>query len=157
MFLIGLLFRRWWGGWFQPNHLEKVIFAYPLSFLTAFSCTFNIYASLVFALIIGTSFNNPFHSWGMGMGFDRPGKSTLACIAVMGGSYGFFTTLAAIDLAYFTQNNWFLLYALNGFLSPVVYYLCWRYNFKPSIFGGFLDGTCTAPSECALGLLLFGV
>jgi len=154
----GLVFRRVCGGaWGGMPHMVKVILAYILAFLASYAQTNNLYASITFGLIIGTSFNNPMHSWGMGMG-DTPSRPPLACIAVMGSSYGAFTTLAAAGLYYWTGDVLYWWYAANGFAIGFVYYTF--HKFYPqgfTLWGGFLDGTRTAPAECLLGALLLGV
>ena len=121
--IIGLIYRRIWGGFYAPPHIIKVLFAYPLAFSACFLQTGDLYASVTFGIIIGTSFNNPCHAWGQGMGSD-PTKPAWKCIAVMGGSYGLFTTMAAAGLVYFTHNILYSFYGLSGFLSPIAYSLC---------------------------------
>ena len=155
--IIGTFFRRWWGGWLNPNHILKVLLAYPLAFLSAYAQTGNIYASATFAAIIGTAFNNPLHSWGMGMG-DTPSRPAWQCVLVMGGSYGAFTTLAAAGLVYWTDDVLYWWYGANGFLAAAAYYAFHKlYPKGYTLWSGFLDGTLTAPAECVLGALLLGV
>ena len=168
-FPIGFIFRRYWGGWQVPPHMVKVTLAYLLASLIGLFVIHGLYAALAFGVIIGTAFLNPFHSWGMGMGFDNSGKSTLACAAVMGGSYGFFTALAAVVVWFLTKDVGYVWYAAAGFLVPVPYILAWIVAIKRGYatdptkmqflkIGGewFIDSP-TAVGECFLGALLFCV
>ena len=168
-FPLGILFRRWWGGWHVPPHMVKVIIGYVLALAIGFFIINGLYAALAFGLIIGTAFMNPFHSWGMGMGYDGSGKSTLACAAVMGGSYGFFTSLAAAAVWFLTKDLGYVWYAATGFLVPVPYILAWivavkrGYLTDPTkmqffkIAGEWFIDSPTAIGECFLGALLFCV
>lgn len=167
--IIGFFFRRIWGGFYVPQHMVKVAIVYVLSLAIGLFVIPNLYAALWFGAVIGTAFLNPCHSWGMGMGFDRPGKSTLACAAVMGGSYGAFTTLAIMPVVYLTKDVGFAWYAFAGFLTPIPYILAWivagkrgyatdktKMNFF-KIGGQWFIDSPTAVGECFLGALLFCV
>ena len=165
--LFGLVFRRNWGGWCVPPHVVKTILAFFGSFAVAFALTGNLYASLAFGVIIGAAFLNPFHGWGMGMGFDNSGKSTLACVGVMGGSYGAFTSAASAALCYFTRDLGWAPWGVSGFLVPVGYLIAWRvalalgYPQKPfsflKIFGNYFIDSPTAIGECFLGAVLWSL
>ena len=168
-FLSGAVFRRWWGGWQGPSHIVKVLVGYAMMILVGLFAIHNLYASLAFGAIIGTAFLNPFHSWGMGMGYDESGKSTLACVAVMGGSYGFFTVLAACAVWYLTRDMGFAWYGAAGFLVPAPYILAWiiavnrGYLTDPTkmhflkIGGEWFIDSPTAIGECFLGAILFSL
>lgn len=168
-FPIGVVFRRYWGGWQVPPHMVKVALAYLLASLIGLFVIHVLYVAIAFGLIIGTAFLNPFHSWSMGMGYDGSGKSTLACAAVMGGSYGFFTALAAGAVWYFTRDMGFVWYGAAGFLVPAPYIVAWivavargyRTDSTKMQFlkiGGewFIDSP-TAIGECFLGAILFSL
>lgn len=165
--ILGLIFRRNWGGWCVLPHIVKVLLAYLLSGTLAFVLTHNLHASLAFSGIIGAAFLNPFHSWGMGMGFDNSGKSTLACVAVMGGSYGAFTAAAAASLVYITHDWGWAEWGVTGFLAPIGYLLGWLeaeecgYPSKPftflKIFGNYFIDSPTAIGECFLGAILWSL
>ncbi|MDE1901534.1 MAG: hypothetical protein KGI37_07820 [Alphaproteobacteria bacterium] len=161
--VMGCFFRRWWGGWHVPAHWVKIVVGYALSFFIGLFYTGDLLAAAGFGAVIGSAFLNPFHSWGMGMGFDNSGKSTWACAGVMGGSYGAYTTLAAVLMWSVTGDAWQMLYAVAGFLVPLPYILAWLvYRKWPALFHLPLAGVLfidspTAVGECCLGMLLFGV
>lgn len=172
-FPIGIFFRRCWGGWHVPAHIVKVLAGYALAIIIGLFVIHGLYAALAFGVIIGTAFLNPLHSWGMGMGFsdnDRSsGKSTLACIAVMGTSYGFFTAGAACAVWALNGDARYLPYGMAGFLVPIPYLIAWivaekrGYLTNPSAMNFFKIGgewfidSPTAIGECFLGALLFSV
>lgn len=172
--IFGAFYRRFWGGWEGASfpHMVKVIMGYAFMFGLAFEVTRNLYAALAFGAIMGTTFLNPFHSWGMGMGYADTSKSTLECCLVMGSSYGFFTTLGAAALVYFTHHSAYVFYAATGFLSWLPYLISWKvflriflvkknpmtfeqfWQTTPGVW--FIDGP-TAVGELALGALLFSL
>lgn len=169
-FPIGAIFRRCWGGWHVPPHIVKVIIGYVLAYLLALFVTHNLWAATAFSATIGTSFLNPLHSWGMGMGYDDGSrKSTLACAAVMGGSYGAFTALAAVLVWYITGMTGCLWFGIMGFLTPVAYILGWIFAIRRgyltdptkmqffNIFGQWFIDSPTAIGECFLGALLLSL
>ena len=168
--IIGGFFRRFWGGWENIfPHIVKVVMGYAFMFAIAFFVTRNLYAAICFGVVMGTAFLNPLHSWGMGMG-AAPGRSLAACVAVMGGSYGIFTSCAAAGLVYFTGHIVYLLYAITGSLTPLGYIFgYWFFNkFRKNPDGTyrpiwqtspgvwFLD-VPTAVGEVGIGMLLFSL
>lgn len=168
-FPLGAIFRRIWGGWHVPPHMVKVVIGYMLATFIGLFFIPNLYAALAFGAIIGTAFLNPLHSWGQGMGFDGSGKSTWACAAVMGGSYGAFTAIAAAVVGFLTKETWIAWYAAMGFLIPIPYILAWivavkrGYLTNPAkmqflkIGGEWFIDSPTAIGECFIGALLFGL
>jgi hypothetical protein len=121
--IVGAFYRRAFGGWETASilHIVKVIIGYVLMFGLAFEATHhNIYAALAFSGIMGSAFLNPLHSWGMAMG-GAAGRPLWACVAVMGGSYGLFTTFASVTLVYITNRLVYAPYAITGFLTPLGY------------------------------------
>lgn len=124
---VGIPFRRWWGGWEAPNHFVKLILGFVLAFIACFLVTENWHAASAFSICIGMAFLNPFHSYGQGMGLDQPGKSTLKCILVMGGSYSMYTVPAGLLVAYLTHDPIYLLYCLHGAAIPFIYLASWLF------------------------------
>jgi hypothetical protein len=172
--IIGAFFRRFWGGWEGASfpHMFKVVLGYVLMTALALDITHNLYAALAFGGVMGTALLNPFHAWGMGMGYADTSKSTLGCCLVMGGSYGAFTTLGAAVLVYFTHHSMYVFYAATGFLTWLPYLISWKVflwffetNKNPMAFEQFwqtspgvwlVDGP-TAVGELCLGALLFSL
>lgn len=166
---VGAVFRRWWGGWHVHSHILKVLVGYSLSLSVGMFVIHGFYAALAFGLVVGSAWLNPLHSWGMGMGYDKSGKSTLACISVMGGSYGLFSALAAGLTCWLSKDMGYAWYALTGFLVPFPYFLAWIWAVRRGYLtdptkmqflkiGGqwFIDSP-TAIGECFLGALLLSM
>lgn len=163
-FVAGAFFRRWWGGWQSPSHWTKLPVGFVVSAVVAVICLRSEPSAAVFGLALGATWLNPFHSYGMGMGFSADdklaNKSTLKCVAVMSGSYGFCTTVAALAAFVFGANPYVLAYAPTGILVSVPYLMAWEVYYRfpkiPNVqlFGAtFIDGA-TAVGECFLGAIL---
>ncbi len=159
--LIGCVFRRCWGGWHVPAHMLKVAVGYLLAFLSALFSTGSIEAAFAVSVVIGTAFLNPCHGWGQNMGFNGSGRSMPACVAVMGGSYGFFTVLAAVAV-YLIAGQTHAFMAVSGFLVPFPYLVSWKLSQRyPNVFhlpiaGQLFIDSPMSVGECFIGALLLG-
>lgn len=171
----GAFCRRWWGGWEAPNHYLKLLVAVILALLVGILYFSTTKAAIAFGLIVGLGFLNPFHSYGQRMG--NGGQTLFTSLAVMAGSYGVVTFLAAAA-AYLLGGGLITLFFAPIGLFPAIYYALswmvfnkflknadgtfkkfWHTNDK-TINGvvtqeWFIDGP-TAVGECALGACLIG-
>lgn len=171
----GIFFRRWWGGWEAPNHYVKLGTGIVIALMVGILFLTTTQAAIAFGLILGLGFLNPFHSYGQRMG--NGGPALLTCLAVMGGSYGVVTLIAAA-MAYLLGGGTHALYfAPVGILPAFVYAASWAifnkffknadgtfkklWHSNDKTINGvvtqewFIDGP-TAVGECALGACLIG-
>lgn len=153
--VLGAIFRRWWGGWLSPNSTLKRIVGFILPFVFTWIITKNSYAALWVAVCIEGLWLNSFNSEGFDMGRNQS-KPLWYCIAVMGGTNGAYTAMAAAGLAYLTGHYMALFYALTGFLTPLGYLFGWWVNdhIKPK-WNSFIDGAGSF-GELFLGAISIG-
>jgi len=160
--IIGGLFRRYWGGWYQPNGILKRVMLVMIAVLTCYLRFGMSWIVLAIAPFIVFGFLMPKHGYGISMGRYEP-HPLWACITVMTAQYLGLTALAGITWEFIQPNTGGLIYAFMGALVPLGYYLSWivweRFNLKP--WGEypkgnvFIDGPC-AYAELILGATLLG-
>ncbi len=164
--LIGGLFRRWWGGWLNTApHLVKLALGFVLAFAAGFVCLDFVTSALAFAVPVGLSFINPFHSKFMRMGRPsppNPNPGLKTCILGMGLTYSAYALAGGVAAAFCEQSLWPLLFAPVGFPIALGYAFAWWLNDRFKVFpigktgsSYFLDGP-TALGEVFLGMAMIG-
>lgn len=159
---LGAIFRRLWGGWFNPNDAIKRIigFLIPLSI-----CIFIFKTSwldLIIPLLVLFGWLMPYHGYGIAMGRDK-NHPLLSCIIVMIIQYGFVTACSGIFWEILLPKTGGLIYIPLGCMVSFAYYISWKvwekFGFKA--WGEypkgnvFIDGPC-AYAELMLGAILIG-
>lgn len=151
----GAIFRRWWGGWFQPNATLKRIIGFILPLVVCFLVIGNSYLAIAMSAIILFGWLMPHHGYGMGMGFDG-NRKTLSCILVMLAQYGGLTVLAGVMWELIKVHSGGLYYAPMGCIIWLGYYLSWfvcrKFDIKQTSFAD--SPTCYG--ELFLGAILVG-
>lgn len=159
-FVIGSIFRRFWGGWFAPAGWLKRVLGLILPLGVCFihngveAWRFNLIASglVLFAWLM------PFHGYSLNMGRD-PARPLWKCILVMGGQYGGVTTVIGVTAFFMLGHG--LLYIPFGFAVPFFYWLGWKILpnggklFEYPKGNCFIDGA-TCIGELGLGALILG-
>ncbi|MDE2099137.1 MAG: hypothetical protein KGL39_17920 [Patescibacteria group bacterium] len=172
--IAGAFLRRFWGGWEQESvpevHFIKMAIVLALNMLVGIFVFLKPELGMIYGFILLAVFLNPFHAEGQRMGFAKSSPSLSRSVLIMSGSYGAFTSLAAIVFAYMTHASWPMFYAPMGFLASAGYLLGWYV--LPPLFGGLdanngyvkkvklgsaylIDGPA-ASGELVLGALLVG-
>ena len=162
--IIGAFFRRWWGGWQNPNHIIKVIVGFAIPLVAVFLGTHNIVFAATSGILIGISFLNPWHSRYMRFGSsdgDLPNPSFLTCFGIFSLLYGVFPLVLGVAGSFLGLSHWYaFLYGLSGVVASTFYGLgrkFWPSTLKVWLWNGcyFID-TQTAVGEIGIGFAVIG-